>query len=407
VSVTRALIALAVLSTLVGGAHYYLWARLARDPAWPGPWRRVLTLALVALALSIPAAVVAARTLPRDGVSPFAWVAFTWMGLVFFLLVLTLTLDLLRGVALLAGGEAARDPERRRFLSRALAAVAGLGAGGLGAFAFLAATRPVGVKKVTVPLRNLPAALDGFTIVQLTDIHVGPTIGRGFIEELVARVNGERPDLIAITGDLVDGSVEELGAFLGPFTGFESRHGTYFVTGNHEYYSGHEPWIRFLETLGVRVLRNERVRLAHPAADGGPAAALELAGVNDYTAGGFGDPPDLARAVAGRDPNAPLVLLAHQPRHAPEAAEHGVSLQLSGHTHGGQIFPFNFLVHLQQPFVAGLHALGEMAVYVSRGTGYWGPPMRLGAPAEITRIELRPAAPGEEGQGSAQARRPA
>jgi len=383
VSLPRALLALTILATLVGGAHYYLWARLVRDPDWPPLARRLLTAAVIALAVSIPATMIAMRTLAREAVAPLAWVAFTWMGLVFFALLLLFPLDLASGLGRLAArGDV--DVERRRFLSRGLASMVGVGAGGLGFFGFLAATRPIAVKKVRVALANLPASLEGFTIVQLTDIHVGPTIGGDFIQHLVERTNAEAPDLVAITGDLVDGSVEELGAFLGPFTGFRARHGAFFVTGNHEYYSGHEPWIRFLDTLGVRVLRNERVRLSH----GDDGAALELAGVNDYTAGSFGDPPDLARAVAGRDPAAPLVLMAHQPRHAPEAQTHGVDLQLSGHTHGGQLFPFNFLVGLQQPFVAGLHRLERMAIYVSRGTGYWGPPMRLGAPAEITRIEL-------------------
>jgi predicted MPP superfamily phosphohydrolase len=161
----------------------------------------------------------------------------------------------------------------------------------------------------------------------------------------------------------------------------------YFVTGNHEYYSGAAPWCEELARLGIKVLRNERVII------GDAEASFDLAGIDDAHARDFGDGhgADLARAVHGRDPARELVLLAHQPRAVFEAVVHGVGLQLSGHTHGGQIWPWNWLVRLQQPVVAGLARFGDTQVYVSRGTGYWGPPMRLGAPAEITRVTLRTA----------------
>jgi len=241
--------------------------------------------------------------------------------------------------------------------------------------------RPVEVKRVKVALGKLPAALDGYTIVQLSDVHVGPTIGLAFIEELVAKVNALKPDLVAITGDLVDGSVAALGDLVRPLEKLRTKDGVYFVTGNHEYYSGAEEWVRFLGSLGVRVLENERVAI-------GATAGFDLAGVNDWTAHQFGEGADLKRAVAGRDASRALVLLAHQPKQIEEAAQLGVDLQLSGHTHGGQLFPFNYLVGLQQPYVEGLHNHGRAQIYVSSGTGYWGPPMRLLAPAEITKIEL-------------------
>jgi predicted MPP superfamily phosphohydrolase len=240
----------------------------------------------------------------------------------------------------------------------------------------------IAVKRVTVAVPKLAPGLDGFRIVQLSDVHVGQTIGKGFIEALVAQVNALQPDLIAITGDLVDGSVEHLADAVAPLAGLKARHGVFFVTGNHEYYSGVAEWLPFLTGLGIRVLRNERVAVGH---DG---MAFDLAGVDDWLADGLGHGPDLPKALAGRDPDRPVVLLAHQPRAIFEAARLGVALQLSGHTHGGQIFPFNFLVGLQQPYVSGLHRHGDCQIYVSRGTGYWGPPMRVGAPAEVTCIAL-------------------
>jgi len=218
-------------------------------------------------------------------------------------------------------------------------------------------------------------------------VHVGPTIGRTFIEQIVAQANAANPDVIAITGDLVDGSVEELREHVAPLAQLKARYGVYFVTGNHEYYSGAQAWCEELERLGIRVLRNERVSI------GGADASFDLAGIDDAHAHQFGNGhgADLARAVLGRDPSRELVLLAHQPRAVFEAVEHGVGLQLSGHTHGGQIWPWTYLVRLQQPVVAGLARFSDTQVYVSRGTGYWGPPMRLAAPAEITRVTLRTA----------------
>jgi predicted MPP superfamily phosphohydrolase len=195
----------------------------------------------------------------------------------------------------------------------------------------------------------------------------------------------QRPDVIVLTGDLVDGSVEALAQHVAPLGQLRARYGVYFITGNHEYYSGVDAWLAHLMTLGIRPLRNERVTLGE-----GPMA-LELAGIDDWTASHFGGGhgADLPRALAGRDTNRELILLAHQPKAVHEAAEHGVGLMLSGHTHGGQIFPFGVLVRLAQPFVRGLHSVGETQIYVNRGTGYWGPPMRLGSAPEITLVTLQ------------------
>jgi predicted MPP superfamily phosphohydrolase len=242
------------------------------------------------------------------------------------------------------------------------------------------ARRPAAVKRVRVPLTKLRRELDGYIIAQISDVHVGPTIGRTFVEDLVRRMNAMGADMIAITGDLVDGSVAELGPIVAPLAGLVAKDGVFFVTGNHEYYSGAREWCSFLESIGIRVLRNQRAALRE---------GLLVIGVDDWSARRFGERgADLRRALEGRDESSAVVLLAHQPKAVVEAEELGVDLQLSGHTHGGQLVPWNFLVKLQQPYVSGLHAHGRTLIYVSNGTGYWGPPMRVGAPAEITRIEL-------------------
>jgi predicted MPP superfamily phosphohydrolase len=249
---------------------------------------------------------------------------------------------------------------------------------------FLMARRVARVVDVVIPLAGLHASLEGFTIAQISDLHVGPTIKRAFVESIVERVNLLGADMVAITGDIVDGGVHELARHTEPLARLASRHGTYVVTGNHEYYSGAHAWIGELRRLGARVLINEHVVLDH---DG---AALTVAGVTDYTAHHF-DPShrsDPHGAAAGSPVDVVKVLLAHQPRSAHAAEDAGYDLQLSGHTHGGQFWPWNFLVRLQQPFTAGLERIGRMWIYVSRGTGYWGPPMRFGIPSEITRIRL-------------------
>ena len=249
---------------------------------------------------------------------------------------------------------------------------------------FFMARRVAPVVDVDVPLADLPEQLQGFTIAQISDIHVGRTIKGNFVEAIVARVNRLDADMVAITGDLVDGSVGDLAQHTAPLARLTSRHGTYVVTGNHEYYSGVHAWIDELRRLGARVLLNEHVVLDH---DG---AKLAVAGVTDYSAQHFvpSHRSDPHAAAEGAPTDALKLLLAHQPRSAALAAQAGYHLQLSGHTHGGQFWPWNLFVRLQQPFTAGLNRVGRMWVYISRGTGYWGPPMRFGVPSEITRIRL-------------------
>jgi uncharacterized protein len=371
-----------IMLTVLGGVHFYLWARLIRDISLPPAGQWALTLGLVFLYLSIPLSFFVRRTGAAWSV-PVVWVSSIWMGVFFLAFVVLVAGDLGWGVVSLGqriAGEAPADPDQRLALSRMFALGVTCVAGALGLVAVRSGLARVQLREVDVPLRRLPQALDGTTIVQLSDVHVGPTIGRDFIEEVVASANAVSPDVIAITGDLVDGSVEDLREHVAPLAKLRARWGVYFVTGNHEYYSGAEEWCAELERLGIRVLRNERVTI------GDENASFDLAGIDDAHA-----KPDLPRALAGRDPARELVLLAHQPRAVFEAMEHGVGLQLSGHTHGGQIWPWSFFVRLQQPVVSGLKRFGETLVYVSNGTGYWGPPMRLAAPAEITRVRLRKA----------------
>jgi predicted MPP superfamily phosphohydrolase len=381
---------LAVGSSLIGGWHYYLWARLVRDTGLSSPWREGATALLVLLAAAMPLGMALGRIIP-PGLGRLLFLAmFTWMGLAFLLFFLLLLGDAARlvvGLVDRARGLDPSDPERRAALARLVgggAALLGLGAAGAG----IAAAFAPGIERVKVPLAKLPPGLGGLRIVQLSDVHVGQTIQKEFIEKIVAQVNALDPDVIAITGDLVDGSVEALREHVAPLARLKARYGVFFVTGNHEYYSGAQAWVDHLAELGLRVLRNERVSVGDDE-----RGWIDLLGVDDFSARGLapGHGHDVARAVAGRDPSRPCVLLAHQPRSVFEAARHGVCLQLSGHTHGGQIIPWNFFVRLQQPFVAGLDRHKDTWVYTHRGTGFWGPPMRVGASGEIAEITLIPA----------------
>jgi uncharacterized protein len=386
------LIALGIL----GGMHAYLWVRLVRDPAVAEPWRRIFTVLLALLALAVPLGMFALR---RTG-----WVArvlpilaFSWLGIAFLLFCAVAALDLARlafqGAALVAewmrrGPDAPADPERRLFVAQAIAGGALAATAGATALSFRRATGPAEITEVPIRLERLPRALSGFTIAQISDLHVGPSIREREVRRVVEQTNALRPDLVAITGDLVDGDVAQLRSAVAELTGLRARHGVVFVTGNHEYYSGAAAWMAELRRLGVRVLSGERIAV------GDAGASFDLAGVDDWS---VSRGAQLGPALAGRDPDRSLVLLAHQPRGVPEAVRAGVELQVSGHTHGGQLFPFNLLVAAAFPYVRGLYAHAEDdgrgaasrgQVYVSRGTGYWGPPMRLGSPPEIAKLVL-------------------
>lgn len=372
---------------ITGLVHYYIWVRLVRDLALAPLWHRTLTAAIVTLYLSIPAAFLLGRVLGVAIGKALYSAAMVWLGMLLIVLVVLLGFELLRGAWLLGArvaGEGLPDPERRRFIARLMAGGVALVAAGLGLAAVRSGTARVAVREVRVQLSRLASEQNGTTVVQLSDVHVGTTLQSSFVEQIVESTNALAPDVVVITGDLVDGSVAALREHVAPLARLRARYGVFFVTGNHEYYSGVDEWCAELERLGIQVLRNERVAI------GVGDASFDLAGVDDYNAEQFGNGhgANLERALAGRDTRRELVLLAHQPRAVFEAQRHQVGLQLSGHTHGGQIWPWNLLVRLQQPVVSGLARFGNTLVYVSNGTGFWGPPMRLGAPAEITKIVL-------------------
>ena len=269
-------------------------------------------------------------------------------------------------------------PSRRLFVSRIVggtAAAVALGTVGAGTYGVLRGPR---LKHVTVPLAKLPRAAHGYRIAVVSDVHLGPILGRGHTQRIVDTINSAQPDLVAVVGDLVDGSVAELGHAAEPLAQLRARDGSYFVTGNHEYFSGAAEWVDHVRELGLRPLENARVE----------KAGFDLAGVNDVAGESYGQGPDFVRALGDRDRGRASVLLAHQPIVIDEAVEHGVDLQLSGHTHGGQLWPGNLIAGLANPTVEGLERYGDTQLYVSRGAGAWGPPVRVGAPSDITIVQL-------------------
>jgi predicted MPP superfamily phosphohydrolase len=365
--------------------HVYIGVRLIPVAPVSPALKLLAMLALVASIVLIPLGMIA-RNIGQQPLSDrLAWVGLLVMGFFSSLLVLTFLRDVVLLVLHLASsGENAVNPWPgfRAWSALGVPSLAVL----VTLFGIYSARRRAPVKNVDVPIDNLPAALHGFTIVQISDIHVGPTIKRQYVEKIVAAVNALKPDLIAVTGDVVDGSVPQLAAHTRPLSDLKARHGAFLVTGNHEYYAGADKWVAEFRRLGLTVLLNEHVVVDH---DGARAV---IAGVTDYGAGSF-DPvhkSDPAKAMLGAPADIAFrLLLAHQPRSAPAASKAGFTLQLSGHTHGGQFLPWNFFVRLQQPFVAGLEKLNDLWVYTSRGTGYWGPPIRIAAPSEITRLRLQ------------------
>ena len=441
------LVLLLVLA-LFGALHWYAWRRLVRDTTrGPGPARRVGTAVFVAGPVLMIAGFAAERThAPFWLQQTLTWPGFMWLAFALYMLLALLVGELVRPLLrraverrapepaprpepavrepepVPAGAQPApsaesappadspeaaepgrpapphsaegpphsaeppapstpapsADPSRRLFVSRVVGgavAAAALGTVGYGTYGVVRGPK---LKRVTVPLAKLPRAAHGFRIAVVSDIHLSPMLGRGFAQKVVDTINSTQPDLIAVVGDLVDGDVADLGPAAAPLAGLKARHGSYFVTGNHEYISGAEQWVEEVRRLGLTPLENARRELPY----------LDLAGVNDIAGEDEGQGPDFAKALGDRDTSRAVVLMAHQPVQIHDAVDHGVDLQLSGHTHGGQMWPMTYVAQAANPTLAGLERYGDTQLYVSRGAGAWGPPVRVGAPSDITVVEL-------------------
>jgi len=351
---------------------------------WTGParpWRRSIQLAFILLIISFPAA----RILAQVDYNPFTYlltlVSSVWMGLVLYFVLIFLGMDLgltlMRIFAWLAGKKLRMNQRRRRLL-------AGCAAGGvllLGGAAWMEAHN-LGVTRLEIPLKGLLPEMDGFSLVQLSDLHFGMLTENGKLSRVFDRVNELNPGLIVITGDLVDEGVSHMEEMAEPLKRLKSRYGVLAITGNHEYYAGVKRAVEIMRSAGVEVLRNEIKVLP---------GGLQVLGVDDPTGSRRrGEPAaDLEKQLSRLDREKPSILLYHQPIHFEKTASSGVGLQLSGHTHGGQLYPIIYISRMIYPRTPGLHQIGESRLYVSRGAGTWGPPMRLGSPPEIVHITLR------------------
>ncbi|MGW5657129.1 metallophosphoesterase [Streptomyces humi] len=356
------------------------WVLLFTGQHWPLPVTLVGT-ALFALGLvGMPLAMVRGHgRRQRDGAAIVgdtllgsSWVLFTWSVLLGILLRLALTV---------AGVGAAQD--RARIVTWAVLGVSAV----LLAWGYAEARRVPRVRRLDVRLPRLGAGLDGLRVVLITDTHYGPLDRARWSARVCETVNALEADLVCHTGDIADGTAERRRAQAVPLGTVRATRARVYVTGNHEYYSEAQGWVDLMDELGWEPLRNRHLLLER----GGDT--LVVAGVDDVTAessGLAGHRAHLAGALHGADPDLPVLLLAHQPKFVDRAAADGIDLQLSGHTHGGQIWPFHHLVRIDQPTVAGLSRHGARTLlYTSRGTGFWGPPFRVFAPSEITLLVLR------------------
>ncbi|AGC45054.1 metallophosphoesterase [Myxococcus stipitatus DSM 14675] len=380
--------------------HLYLYRRLVRELVHGRVVRLLAIVFLTAMGLLMGMRRTLLGALPEETDRLVKVAMYSWMGVALCLVMALGLTDLSRGILAVArrlrqrrASEAPAlaqptppvDAERRKFLGRAVAGGALVAGGGLATYGhWRAFVAPPLVTELAIKIPKLPRALDGFTIVQLTDVHVGPFIRRRFMDELVRHANALEPDLVAITGDLVDGDVPILGDAVAALRNLRSRYGSYFVTGNHEYYAGDVAWVEFLQSLDIQTLRNRHVRI------GDAGASLDLVGVDDWSGWrrtaqkGY----DLDQALAGRDADRAAVLLAHQPANFKQAAERGVDLQISGHTHGGQLPPMTLFIDYAWEHAVGLYRHQDSHIYVSRGCGFWGPPMRVGSPPELVKLVL-------------------
>jgi len=379
-------------AVMLTGVGVYLWWRLVYGTTRPrSVARRVGTGLAIVVALLGPVTLIGQYALPMSAQRIIGWPGWLAYGLIIFLATLTLLTEPIRiwwwfrrrrrrtadpAPATAAGTPA--SPDRRLFLQRALAA----GIGGIAVLtAGVAARSAVGgtnVRRVAVAIPGIPPEAVGMRIALVSDLHLGSVMGAEFCRSVVDLVNAQQPDVVLLVGDLTDGTVGELGEDLRPLADLKSTDGTFFVTGNHEFYFDPDGWLEFVPQLGITVLANEGV----------PLRGMLLAGVQDIAGRPSGRGPDMDAALATRLPGQPVIMMSHQPTLVYDAADRDVQLMVSGHTHGGQFYPGALVIAATNPALSGLHLIGDTQLYITNGAGFWGPIARLGAPPDITIIEL-------------------
>jgi uncharacterized protein len=378
---------LAVMLAVFGGAHYYVYARFLRaigELRGGALW--TLRAAAVVLALSFPAA----RFLVRARLDPLTtaldWFGAIWLGLFFYLLLFTLLLHGATAIGRLIGAWPRISPLPAAQMGRAAAAAIACAAIALAGYGTYKARFGIATTSIEARLKNLPPALDGFTVVQISDVHLGAIVGDRHLRAIVDRVNRLNPDLVVITGDLVNEDASHFGSLAPVLLRLRAPHGVLAVAGNHDAMAGLEGVMRAAAEGGVRFLRNEKTLVAD---------VLLVYGIDDpAVARSSGPVPSFDRVIGPEAREQPAILLYHRPQRLAEAADLGIDLMLSGHTHRGQIWPLSFVSRIFFPYQSGSYRNGGTTLYVSRGIGTWGPPMRIGSGPEMVKITLRGCSPG-------------
>ncbi len=383
------IIFITIATLLLGSIHYYLWHKLVKSTHMQGIYKSMTTYLLILLAISLPVAIAIYRFSSFSNSFPFLWLAFLWLGIMALLFLVFIFTDISKAIFYIFSKFGSSNPktidiEKRKFVSKLIATSSSAFVFGTSAMGLNNYYTNAKVLSLNVTLERLPQIFKGFKIVQISDLHVGEMMTREKLQEIVLRVNNLQPDLIAITGDLADGSTAKLLNEVLPLKNLKAKHGVFFVTGNHEYYSGVESWIREITKMGIKVLDNENIKIKKDD------DYFYLAGISDYEAIRYSKKyaTDFDKALLGLNNDKKKILLAHRPIAVRQAAEYGTDLVLSGHTHGGQIWPIKYLIYLQQPYLKGLYQHKNTKLYVNQGTGCWGPPMRLDSFNEITQIVL-------------------